>query len=76
MLSGQLGLHLQCVFSKRALRSRVCHMDPSPNPGWINLNFDGSFNQDLGRSGIGGLIRDPFGNMLMAFTAEAIANTP
>lgn len=51
-------------------------MDPSPNPGWINLNFDGSFNQDLGRSGIGGLIRDPFGNMLMAFTAEAIANTP
>lgn len=27
MLSGQLGLHLQCVFYKRALRSRICHMD-------------------------------------------------
>ncbi|XXG53651.1 hypothetical protein AAC387_Pa03g1714 [Persea americana] len=47
-----------------------------PPPGWIKLNFNGSFNQATGKAGIGGLIRDPYGNMIMAFSAEVLAKLP
>ncbi|RWR76325.1 hypothetical protein CKAN_00476400 [Cinnamomum micranthum f. kanehirae] len=47
-----------------------------PPPGWVKLNFDGSFNQATGKAGIGGLIRDPCGNMFMAFSAEVHAKLP
>ena len=47
-----------------------------PPPGWIKLNFNGSFNQATGKAGIGGLIRDPYGNMIMAFSAEVLAKFP
>lgn len=40
------------------------------------MNFDGSFNPVTGKAGIGGLIRDPYGNMIVAFSAEALAKYP
>lgn len=40
------------------------------------MNFDGSFNPFTGKAGIGGLIRDPYGNMIVTFFAEALAKFP
>lgn len=48
----------------------------APPLGWVKLNFDGSFNPATGKAGIGGLIRDPYGNMIMAFSAGALAKFP
>lgn len=47
-----------------------------PPPGWLKFNFDGSFKNDTGKAGIGGLIRDPYGNMIMAYAAEVCAKNP
>lgn len=40
-----------------------------PPPGWLKLNFDGSFHNTSGKPGIGGLIRDSLGKLIMAYTA-------
>lgn len=47
-----------------------------PPPGWLKLNFDDSFKNDTGKAGIGGLIRDPYGNMIMAYAAEVCVKHP
>ncbi|XXG73198.1 hypothetical protein AAC387_Pa07g2157 [Persea americana] len=47
-----------------------------PPLGWLKLNFDGSFNTNNGKLGIGGLIRDPYGKLVMAYTAEVHAKHP
>lgn len=38
--------------------------------GVVQSNFDGAFNADIGKAGVGGLIRDEYGTLLMAYTAE------
>lgn len=47
-----------------------------PPLGWHTLNFDGSFHSSTGRAGMGGLARDPFGKLLMAYTAEVRTTHP
>eukprot|EP00268_Persea_americana_P043897 TRINITY_DN44242_c0_g2_i1.p1 TRINITY_DN44242_c0_g2~~TRINITY_DN44242_c0_g2_i1.p1 ORF type:complete len:166 (-),score=10.79 TRINITY_DN44242_c0_g2_i1:412-909(-) len=47
-----------------------------PPPGWCKLNFDGVYNVDTGKEGVGSLIRDECGNMILAYTAEVRANHP
>lgn len=47
-----------------------------PPPGWTKLNFDGAYNPHTGTASIGGLARDPYGNVLMAFTSEVQAAHP
>eukprot|EP00268_Persea_americana_P015968 TRINITY_DN17581_c0_g1_i5.p1 TRINITY_DN17581_c0_g1~~TRINITY_DN17581_c0_g1_i5.p1 ORF type:complete len:239 (+),score=28.11 TRINITY_DN17581_c0_g1_i5:144-860(+) len=47
-----------------------------PPPGWIKLNFDGAFNSQTGHASIGGLARDSYGKLLMAFTCEVRAAHP
>lgn len=48
----------------------------SPPPGWLKLKSDGSFNTNNGKLGIGGLIHDPYGKLVMAYTAEVHAKHP
>lgn len=57
----------------RQLQIGGCQKAP---PGWVKLNFDGSFNQSTGKAGIGGIICDPYGNMIMALSAEVLAKFP
>lgn len=47
-----------------------------PPPGWIKPNFDGAFDIHTGKASIGGLARDPYGNLLMALNAEVRATHP
>lgn len=47
-----------------------------PPPGWCKLNFDGAYNADIGKAGISGPIRNEYGNMILAYTAEVHANHP
>ena len=47
-----------------------------PPPGWIKLNFDGAYNGNTGKASIGGLARDAYGNLLMAYTCEVRAAHP
>lgn len=47
-----------------------------PPPGWIELNFDGVFNELNGKASIGGPIQDPYGNMVTAFIGEVRASHP
>lgn len=60
----------------------VCTQDPEvlkwfhQRPDWLKLNFDGSFHESSRKAGIGGLIRDSMGKLIMAYTAEAPANHP
>lgn len=47
-----------------------------PPPGWIKLNFDGTFSSSTGRASIGGLVRDPYGSLIFAYSCEAQAAHP
>eukprot|EP00268_Persea_americana_P027913 TRINITY_DN27156_c0_g1_i5.p1 TRINITY_DN27156_c0_g1~~TRINITY_DN27156_c0_g1_i5.p1 ORF type:complete len:222 (+),score=33.88 TRINITY_DN27156_c0_g1_i5:412-1077(+) len=47
-----------------------------PLPGWFKLNFDGSFNQASISAAIGGIIKDPLGNMFSAFADRVKAMHP
>lgn len=41
-----------------------------PNPGWVELNTDGSSTASSGTSGGGGLIRDDRGNWVVGFSRK------
>lgn len=47
-----------------------------PPPGWIKLNFDGAFSGNKRKASIGGLARDPYGNLLLVYTCEVQASHP
>ncbi|GLJ46146.1 hypothetical protein SUGI_0972160 [Cryptomeria japonica] len=38
-------------------------------PGWVKLNFNGESKGNLGRSGLGAIVRDEFGFTLKAFSS-------
>ncbi|XP_077239390.1 MLO-like protein 12 isoform X2 [Tasmannia lanceolata] len=40
----------------------------APPPRWVKLNFDGSSVENLGKAGIGGVIRDANGSILMTYS--------
>lgn len=42
-----------------------------PPTGWVKINTDGSYSAESGKVGIGGLIRDVYGNLIMEFAAPA-----
>eukprot|EP00268_Persea_americana_P022048 TRINITY_DN21936_c1_g1_i2.p1 TRINITY_DN21936_c1_g1~~TRINITY_DN21936_c1_g1_i2.p1 ORF type:complete len:281 (+),score=5.88 TRINITY_DN21936_c1_g1_i2:337-1179(+) len=48
----------------------------APPPRWYKLNFDAAFNADTRKAGVGGLVRDEYGTLLMAYTAENITAHP
>lgn len=47
-----------------------------PPPIRFKLNFDGSFNQASISTDIGGIIRDPLGNMFFAFAGRVKSMHP
>lgn len=47
-----------------------------PPPSWIKMNFDGSYDIHFGKASIGSLARDPYGNLVVAFTCEVQASHP
>lgn len=44
--------------------------------GRFKLNFDGSYDYFNNSAGIGGIVRDPYGNMLSSFAGEVSASRP
>lgn len=47
-----------------------------PPPGWIKLNFYGALNCQTGKASIDGVVRDPYGKLLLAYTCEIRALHP
>ncbi|XP_070019658.1 uncharacterized protein [Nicotiana sylvestris] len=45
-----------------------------PPRGYLKLNTDGSFNKQIGKAGIGGILRDEEGGFVMAFSMPIIYN--
>ncbi|PHT79507.1 hypothetical protein T459_17559 [Capsicum annuum] len=46
-----------------------------PMTGRVKLNTDGSYLHDSGKAGIGGIIRNEFGDLLMAFAVSVVCNS-
>ncbi|KAG2726715.1 hypothetical protein I3760_01G126500 [Carya illinoinensis] len=44
----------------------------APSPGWLKLNVDGVVLSNLGRSGLGAVLRDHTGKVLMAVSQPAL----
>lgn len=40
----------------------------TPELGFLKLNTDGSFEQNNGKAGLGGVLRDEDGQLIMAFS--------
>lgn len=66
--------HLYAGLGANASRAPE-HWMPPPS-GWIKLNFNGAFDKHTGKASVGGLARDPYGNLLMAFNAKVRAAHP
>lgn len=41
-----------------------------PPPGWIKLNFDGAFSGSTCNASNGGLAKDPYGDLIMAYNCQ------
>ncbi|XP_077230145.1 uncharacterized protein LOC143863347 [Tasmannia lanceolata] len=59
------------VVTEKKQRTKLLPRWCPPPKCWIKLNFDGSSSGNPGRAGIGGVLRDHLGNLIMHFSKPA-----